>query len=77
MEIFEENNNKLTKKYYSKYYNFIINYLKDTKIKFFQDNSYNYSMYPGDVKSNSVLENYNKTIKSYLGDKENIIGKLL
>ena len=68
MEIFEEYIKELTQKY-SKYYNFIINYFKDTKIKYFQDNSFNYSLYPEDVKSNSVIENYNKTIKSYLGDK--------
>ena len=68
MEIFEEYIKELTQKY-SKYYNFIINYFKDTKIKYFQDNSFNYSLYPEDVKSNSVIENYNKTKKSYLGDK--------
>ena len=44
-------------------------YFYDNKIKYFEDNSYNYNIFPKDIRSNSILERYNKTIKSELGEK--------
>ena len=37
-------------------------------MEFFKDNSLNYSNIPNDCRSNSILENYNKYIKSKLGN---------
>ena len=38
-------------------------------MKYFIDGSYNYDLFPKDIRSNSILERYNKTIKDRLGEK--------
>ena len=43
-------------------------YFLTTKMKYFIDGSYNYALFPKDIRSNSILEGYNKTIKSILGE---------
>ena len=59
---------------YPNYYNYIVNYYISNKLKYFQDGPYDYSKFPPDIRSNSILERYNKTIKTELGEKENVIG---
>ena len=59
----------LFSKQYPLYSNMIKGYFYDNKIKYFEDNSYNYNIFPKDIRSNSILERYNKTIKSELGEK--------
>ena len=54
---------------YPKYYNMIENYFLEAKLKFFMDGSYNYNNFPMDIRSNSILERYNKIIKTELGVK--------
>ena len=54
---------------YPIYTNMINGYFYDNKIKYFEDNSYNYNIFPKDIRSNSILERYNKTIKIELGEK--------
>ena len=54
---------------YPKYYNMFHNYFLDAKLKYFEDGSYNYSKFPKDIRSNSILERYNKIIKTELGEK--------
>ncbi len=48
---------------YPKYYNLLTNYFLTTKMKYFIDGSYNYAVFPKDIKSNSILERYNKQLK--------------
>ena len=38
-------------------------------MNYFKDESYNYQKFPKDIRSNSILERYNKTIKIELGQK--------
>ena len=38
-------------------------------MKCFIDGNYNYDLFPKDIRSNSLLERYNKTIKDRLGEK--------
>ena len=45
---------------YPKYYNLLFNYFLENKIKYFKDGSYNYNKFPKDIRSNSILERYNK-----------------
>ena len=59
---------------YPKFYTNLCTYFLDTKLKYFEDGSYNYSKFPKDIRSNSVLERYNRTIKQFLGEKERAIG---
>ena len=54
---------------YSKYYNLLTNYFLTTKMKYFIDGSYNYALIRKDIRSNSILERYNKTIKDRLEEK--------
>ena len=54
---------------YPKYTNYIVNYFLDSKLKYFIDDSYDYSKFPPDIRSNSILERYNKEIKMQLGEK--------
>ena len=56
-------------KQYPNYYNMINCYFKETKIKYFQDDSFNYNKFPKDIRANSILERYNKIIKRDLGEK--------
>ena len=56
-------------KQYPNYFNMINGYFKETKLKYFQDDSFNYNKFPKDIRSNSILERYNKLVKSYLGIK--------
>ena len=44
-------------------------YFLDYKLKYFIDGSYDYSKFPKDICSNSILERYNKAIKLELGEK--------
>ena len=44
-----------------------------SKLKYFQEGSYNYSKFPGDIITNSILERYNKNIKNDLGEKRTCI----
>ena len=43
-------------------------------MKFFIDGSYNYALFPKDIRSNSILERYNKQIKIDQKKKGNVIG---
>ena len=54
---------------YPHYSNYIINYFIEYKLKYFQDGSYDYSKFPPDIRSNSILERYNKIVKNQLGEK--------
>ena len=54
---------------YPSYYYNLCAYFLDTKLKYFEDGSYDYNKFPKDIRSNSVLERYNRTIKQYLGEK--------
>ena len=54
---------------YPKYYNLINQYFLDVKLKYFEDGSYNYNAFPMDIRSNSILERYNKIVKTELGEK--------
>ena len=56
---------------YPKYYKMIENYFLDVKLKYFIDGSYNYNLFPPDIRSNRILEKYNKIIKTELGSKRN------
>ena len=51
------------------YFNMIKGYFLETKLKFFKDGSFNYNKFPKDIRSNPILERYNKTIISSLGEK--------
>ena len=51
---------------YPKYFNNLCSYFLDTKLKYFEEGSYDYNKFPKDIRSNSVLERYNRTIKQYL-----------
>ena len=44
-------------------------YFKETKLKYFQDDSFNYDKFPKDIRSNSILEKYNKIVKTDFGTK--------
>ena len=54
---------------YPNYANYIINYFIEYNLKYFQDGSYDYSKFPPDIRSNSILERYNKIVKNELGEK--------
>ena len=54
---------------YPMYYNIIKGYFIETKLNYFKDESFNYNKFPKDIRSNSILERYNKTIKAELGEK--------
>ena len=54
---------------YPEYYNYIVKYFIECKLKYFQNGSYDYSKYPPDIRSNSILERYNKLVKTELGEK--------
>ena len=56
-------------KQYPYYYNMINGYFKETKLKYFKDGSFNYNKFPKDIRANSILERYNKTVKKDLGTK--------
>ena len=47
------------------------------KLKYFEDGSYDYSKFPNDIRSNSILERYNKIIKTNLGISIHVIGSNL
>ncbi len=63
--------NKLNvlEKQYPLYNNFIKGYFTEIKLKYFMNESFNYNKFPKDIRSNSILERYNKTIKEELGQK--------
>ena len=52
-----------------KFKNYIKGIFSDRKMKYFIDESFNYEKFPKDIRSNSILERYNKTIKEELGQK--------
>ena len=54
---------------YPKYYNYITTYFISNKLRYFQDGTYDYSKFPPDIRSNSILERYNKIVKTELGEK--------
>ena len=54
---------------YPLYNNFIKGIFTERKLNYFKDESYNYQKFPKDIRSNSILERYNKTIKIELGQK--------
>ena len=61
-------------KQYPNYYNMINGYFKETKLKYFQDDSYNYNQFPKDIRANSILERYNNIVKRDLGEKRTCNG---
>ena len=46
-------------------------------MKYYIDGSYNYDLFPKDIRSNSILERYNKTIKDRLGEKRQCNGVVI
>ena len=64
-----KNKINIIKSQYPTYYNMIENYFLEAKLKYFIHGSFNYNKFPMDIRSNSILERYNKTIKSELGEK--------
>ena len=64
-----ENKINILAKQYNNYNNFINGYFMQTKLKYFKDGSFNYNKFPKDVRANSILERYNRTIKNELGAK--------
>ncbi len=54
---------------YPKTFTNFCNYFLDHKLKYFIYGSYDYSKFPEDIRSNSILERYNKSIKLELGEK--------
>ena len=54
---------------FPKHINFLDNYFIKNKYIYFQNDNLNYSLIPIDARSNSYLENYNKIIKEYFGNK--------
>ena len=56
-------------KAYPYYNNFLNEYFVKNKIKYFIDDSLNYSKYPKDVRSNSILERYNRYVKEQINKK--------
>ena len=68
MENLKENLNNIILQY-PEYYNYITKYFIESKLKYFQDGSYDYSKFPPDIRSNSILERYNKLVKNELGEK--------
>ena len=58
----------LAKKFHF-YYNMIFGYFKETKFIYFQKDSFNYNKFPKNISFNSILERYNKIVKSDLGTK--------
>ena len=59
------------KSHYPTHYSFLDSFYEEN-IKYFINNSLYYSKYPKLVRSNSILENYNKRIKEYLGKKKEV-----
>ena len=53
------------------YSNYLENYFKIYKFKYFADNSLNYDAIPRDYRTNNFIENYNGYIKKKLGKKIN------
>ena len=47
----------------------INSYFKETKLKYFQDDSFNYNKFPKAIRANSILERYNRIVKRDLGEK--------
>ena len=60
---------KLIISQYPECYKNLCIYFLDSKLQYFEDGSYDYNSFPKDIRSNSVLERYNRNIKSYLGEK--------
>ena len=56
-------------KAYPYYNNFLNEYFVKNKIKYFIDDSLNYSKYPKNVRSNSILERYNRHVKEQINKK--------
>ena len=54
---------------YPKYFNSINQYFLDVRLNYFEDESYNYNAFPMDIRSNSILERYNKNVKTEFGEK--------
>ena len=54
---------------YTDHFRYIDSFYNEN-MKYFINNSLYYSKYPKLVRSNSILENYNKQIKEYLGNKK-------
>lgn len=61
---------KLKNKYIKHIY--FLNKLWEENMKYFINNSLFYSKYDKIVRSNSILENYNKTLKEQLGKKKSV-----
>ena len=57
---------------YPSYYNNLCSYFLDTKLKYFQVGGCDYNKFPKDIRSNSVLERYNRTIKKIFWRKKNL-----
>ena len=60
------------KKLYPNHYTFL-EYFISENLKYFLNNALNYNIYPKYVRSNSILENYNRYINDNLGEKKLII----
>ena len=54
---------------FPEYYKNLTKYFIDCKLKYSKDGSYDYTKFPPDIRSNSILERYNKIIKNELGIK--------
>ena len=56
-------------KQYPNYYNMINGYFKETKLKYFKDDSFNYNKFQKDIRANFILERYNNIVKRGLWEK--------
>lgn len=59
------------KKNYPTHYHYLDSYLKEN-LKYFINNALYYSKYPKLVRSNSILENYNRHLKEKLGKNKTV-----
>ena len=55
--------------HFPEYYKNLTKYFIDCKLKYFKDGRYDYTNFPPDIRSNFILERFNKIIKNELGIK--------
>ena len=66
---FLQNKSNMIISQYPKIYKNLCVYFLDNKLKYFEDGTYNYNKFPKDIRTNSVLERYNKIIKTDFSDR--------
>ena len=61
---------EILSKQYPMYFNMIMGYFLETKLKYFKDDSFNYNKFPKDISSNSILEDIIKQLNHVKEKKE-------